>query len=139
MDTNGLTPTRSLQADSQLQPNFFAGSSYYSTNVFVVPPEEGFNFNAVAYECDQWHRPYANASEPKLLGDGIRICVKPDDIARDHGILINQIESWNFTKDGEPYDQTAILDGVQANMTLVNCPPGPEYVLSGHNLHPSSS
>ena len=110
--------SRALQVDGGL-----AGSAYFDANFFFIPPIETFSFEAIAYECDQFNRAL-NESEPKLLGEGIRVCITPDEVAQDFDVRIHQIESWNFTKDFV-IEQNTVLDGFAAEdgLTLLHCPP----------------
>jgi hypothetical protein len=106
----------------------FAGSSYFDVNFFVIPTgEDGESlYAAEVYECD-WRNKEITSLAPRTDGASIRICIRPNEIARALGIKINKIVSWNFTRPDLDLAQWAVEpDAIQATdgLTVLMCLPG---------------
>jgi hypothetical protein len=124
--------SRSLQAEQAEQTGRveggFAGASYFDVNFFVIPlGEDGQSlYAAEVYECD-WRNQEITSLAPRTDGASIRICIRPNEIARSLGIKINKIVSWNFTRTDLNLMQWAVEpDAIQATdgLTVLTCLPG---------------
>eukprot|EP00529_Nitzschia_sp_RCC80_P003588 CAMPEP_0113492162 /NCGR_PEP_ID=MMETSP0014_2-20120614/27929_1 /TAXON_ID=2857 /ORGANISM="Nitzschia sp." /LENGTH=1134 /DNA_ID=CAMNT_0000385975 /DNA_START=416 /DNA_END=3817 /DNA_ORIENTATION=- /assembly_acc=CAM_ASM_000159 len=74
----------------------FANSDAIGVEIFVIPIDEN-QYEAEAYHCDYQNNPIE--IDPLMNGESVRICVRPNEEAREAGVLIESLESWNFTRD----------------------------------------
>ena len=105
----------------------FAGASSFDINFFVIPTgEDGQSlYEAEVYECDRTNQEIISLA-PRTDGESIRICIRPNEIARGLGIKINKIVSWNFTRTDLNLFQWAVEPEIQATdgLTTLMCLPG---------------
>jgi hypothetical protein len=121
--------SRSLQVEQTGRvEGGFAGASAFDVDFFVIPlGEDGQSlYAAEVYECD-WRNQEIISLAPRTDGPSIRICIRPNEIARALGIKINKIVSWNFTRTDLNLIQWAVEpDAIQATdgLTVLMCLPG---------------
>ena len=103
-----------------IETGAFVGSSAFNITVDVTPSNE--TFSAEAYECDSVDQP-VNRTSPLSIGESIRVCVRPSQMAQKAGVYMRSFKSWSF--GGRGISQTAIDDnGKAADQTLALCFPG---------------
>eukprot|EP00934_Nitzschia_sp_Nitz4_P000338 Nitzschia sp. Nitz4//scaffold31_size150131//125760//129062//NITZ4_002849-RA/size150131-augustus-gene-0.24-mRNA-1//-1//CDS//3329547722//338//frame0 len=93
----------------------------FDFEVFVSPSSE--EFTAEAFHCNAFNEEVAE--EASIVADnGARICVRPDEAAREAGVYMRRIDSFSFTRDGER--QKAVEGGVAVSdgSTLLSCTEG---------------
>ena len=110
----------------------FAGAAAFNVDFFVVPSAD-FRFQAEAYECDDQNQQVQKPEPKSNVSPNVRICVQPNSVALNFGLLIFSIDSWNFTRSnttGFPNITQAVVEpgGLPAKngLTILMCVPGSE-------------
>jgi hypothetical protein len=129
-----------LQANGRVEGGI-AGASAFEVSFYVIPPETGFSFMAEAYHCDSKNQELPQPIQPKTIYDNsVRICVRPDEVARNFGITINSIDFWNFTRDELDLEQVAIRPHskeAEDGLSTLICLPGSPTCAFRTMLYPS--
>ena len=98
-------------------------------------------YRAEAYHCDARNVeiPSKLVTQKTIFDNSIRICVRPDEVARGFGMTISSIDSWNFTRDELLLFQPAILpQGLESEdgNTILMCVAGSPTCAFRTKLHP---
>ena len=98
-------------------------------------------YRAEAYHCDARNVeiPLKLVPQKTIFDNSVRICVRPDEVARGFGMTISSIDSWNFTRDELRLFQPAILpQGLEAvdGTTILVCVAGSPTCAFRTKLHP---
>lgn len=86
-----------MRSLSMYERGEFVAEKPVSYNVQVKPSTNEV-FSADAYRCNLQNERLANSSEV-FYGDSVRICIKPDDRAREAGVFIRRLRSFSFHRD----------------------------------------
>jgi len=135
--TDGSTPieVNFLETIVGLRVNLSSG---FSIDAFQVAPKEVLlvtaseEFEAVGYKCDRNNDPLTGEALTKAMNQGevIRVCVTPNQEARNQGVYMRAIESFTYFRDyGGPLGlvtQVAVEDSKAASnyLTVLDCTPG---------------
>jgi hypothetical protein len=104
------------------QQGEYVGSTYFRLNFNVEPADDVFF--AEAYECDIFND-RVDRNQPLLTNESMRVCVRPDKVARERGVYMYGIEEFSFSR-GKTSQAVVELDGSAANdgRTLLLCSQG---------------
>jgi len=103
----------------------FAGASGFNLDLIVAPEDTGVEFGAIAYQCDKFNRKIKKPA-PKRLGSSIRICITPNEAAKDYEMTINRIDSFNWTRSEVDASQISVASGgnqAKDGRSIVVCVP----------------
>jgi hypothetical protein len=69
------------------------------TGILEVVEDEEESYQAIAYECDASNAP-TNYTSTRTYGQGesVRICVKPNDLAQQRGVVIRSVRTFQWTR-----------------------------------------
>jgi hypothetical protein len=80
------------------------------------------DYTTEAFECGETNYPIPSGG-PKKMGDSIRICVQPNRITRERGVVMRGIN--NFTFNSAEITQKAVLNGgLEGGNTIISCVAG---------------
>ena len=108
-----------------LQTGEFSDEYIVSTDDTAVAVTEGKDYYLTAYFCDDENNEIAaDDIQPIFSGMPVRLCVSPDDVAKQANVFMRLIETFAWTR--ESIFQSAIdYKQVPANkFTTVDCEPG---------------
>jgi hypothetical protein len=108
-----------LQVDGGL-----ATTAPFDLQVFVIPGD-GYEYVAEAYHCDSSNNRQDDVP-PISIGESVRICISPTEEAKNLGIRINSIDSFNFTRGRSNQLAVEGSNGPKESQTVVMCDPGSE-------------
>ena len=91
---------------------------------FTITPSSA-NFKAEAFECDSQNKPIKGVST-KELGGSVRVCVRPNQAARDGLVFMRAINNFRFVQNETDIAQFAVENGKESNdgETFLLCFPG---------------
>jgi hypothetical protein len=94
-------------------------------NIDIEPST--LTYTAEAFRCDFQNQPVDKAV-PVVYGEGVRICVRPNEEARNSDVYVRRLESFVFRREVGDTLVAINDDGVAADdgRTLVICTPGSE-------------
>lgn len=112
-------------------------SGFQIDNIAVAPKEKIVNtavqeYEVQAYLCDEANEILTGPSltDARTQGEIIRVCVTPNEFAREQGVYMRAIEEYTWFRDyGGPLGlvtQFAVVDSQEADnfLTVLNCAPG---------------
>lgn len=84
------------------------------------------DYTVVVYECDaELNRLGQDDKQEKKVGSVYQVCMAPDDAAKDAGIRIENLESWEWRTEsnGEKIDFQPVADGKEAapGLSMFRC------------------
>jgi hypothetical protein len=90
--------------------------------VDVPEGDEGEEYTLVGYICDLENQEIVDP-QPIYLGQAIRVCVTPNEVARNNDVYMQAIEQFAWTRDS--IHQQAISPMQEAaHLTTIECEPG---------------